>query len=76
LGLFFVHHTQKGEKMMQSMSKDELVAKMVALGVRYSPGLFPNGAWKQEGNVLSAHAGEIFVGQYDDATGRGWFLDA
>ena len=60
--------------MMQwlEMSQDEFVAKMVALGVRYRQGLFPNGAWKQEGSVLNAYAGGILVGQYDSATGKGW----
>ena len=36
------------------MSKAEFVVKMVTLGVKYKPGLFPNGAWKQEGCILSA----------------------
>ena len=54
------------------MSKDEFITKMVTLGVKYKTGLFPNGAWKQEGSVLSAYAGGILVGQYDEATGKGW----
>jgi hypothetical protein len=54
------------------MSKAEFVAKMVALEVRYRKGLFPNGAWKQEGSILIAYAGRVLVGQYDDVTGSGW----
>jgi len=53
------------------MSKDEFITKMVTLGVKYREGLFPNGAWRQEGSVLSAYRGGIIVGQYDEATGRG-----
>jgi hypothetical protein len=54
------------------MSKDEFVAEMVTIGVKYKPGLFPNGAWKQEGSILIAYAEGILVGQYDEVTGRGW----
>ena len=56
------------------MSKHDFVEKMVALGVKYKPGLFPAGAWQQEGSVLSAYAGGVLVGQYDEATGKGWSL--
>ncbi len=57
------------------MTKIEFVEKMVALGVRYKPGYFPSGAWKQQGCILSAYAGKVLVGQYDSATGKGWHLE-
>jgi len=53
------------------MSKDDFVAKMVTLGVRYRPGFFPAGSWQQEGSVLSAYVEGVLVGQYDEATGKG-----
>ena len=53
------------------MTKTEFIATMVTLGVRYKKGLFPNGAWKQEGRVLSAYRRGVLVGQNDAATG-GW----
>jgi len=57
---------------LNQMSKDDFVAMMVTLGVRYKEGFFPNGAWKQEGSILSAYAGGILVGQYNEVTGKGW----
>ncbi len=59
----------------QNMTKNEFIAKMVTLGVRYKPGFFPNGAWKQGGCILSAYAGNVLVGQYDSATGKGWSVE-
>jgi len=56
------------------MFKIEFIEKMVSLGVRYKPGFFPAGAWKQDGSILSAYAGNVLVGQYDCATGQGWCL--
>jgi len=56
------------------MSKAEFITKMVTLGVKYREGLFPNGSWKQEGSILSAYAGKVLVGQYDEVTGRGVIL--
>ena len=58
------------------MSQQDFVAKMVTLGVKYRQGLFPDGAWKQEGSVLNAYlgsksSGRVLVGQYDSATGKG-----
>ena len=70
-------HAQKGIQNGTEwieMSKDEFITKMVTLGVKYREGLFPNGAWKQEGSVLSAYIGNVLVGQYDEATGRGWVM--
>jgi len=57
---------------MEEMSKQEFIAKMVALGVSYKGGYFPKGAWKQEGSILSAYIGNVLVGQYDEATGIVW----
>ena len=53
------------------MTQSEFIEKMVAIGVRYKPGFFPSGAWKQQGSVLSAYAGKVIVGQYNCATGQG-----
>ena len=59
-----------------TMTKIEFIEKMIALGVRYqTPGIFPNGAWKQQGSILSAYAGNVLVGQYDCATGQGWSVE-
>ena len=33
------------------MSQSEFIEKMIALVVRYKPGFFPSGAWKQQGSV-------------------------
>ena len=60
---------------MEEMTQQEFIAKMVTIGVRYKKGYFPAGAWRQEGSILSAYVGNVLVGQYDSATGRG-FLDA
>ena len=57
------------------MSQNEFVVKMVSLGVRYKPGFFPNGAWKQEGSILSAYVKNVLAGQYDSATGKGWTVE-
>ena len=54
------------------MSKIDFVEKMVTLGVRYKPGFFPNGAWRQHGSILSAYVGNVLVGQFDSATGEGF----
>jgi len=59
-----------------NMTKIEFVEKMVSIGVRYKPGFFPNGAWKQQGSILSAYVGNVLVGQYDCATGQGWSVEA
>ena len=58
-----------------SMTNIEFVEKMVARGVRYKPGFFPSGAWRQQGSILSAYAGKVLVGQYDSATGNGWYQE-
>ena len=58
------------------MTKIEFVEKMVSLGVRYKPGFFPNGAWKQDGSILSAYFGNVLVGQFDCATGQGWSAES
>jgi hypothetical protein len=58
-----------------TMSKNEFVEKMVALDVRYKPRFFPSGAWRQNGSVLSAYDGKVIVGQYDCATGTGWYQE-
>ncbi len=55
-----------------TMSKIEFVEKMASIGVRYKPGFFPSGAWKQQGSILSAYVGNVLVGQYDCATGQAW----
>ncbi len=55
------------------MTQSEFIEKMVSLGIRYKPGFFPSGAWKQQGSILSAYAGKALVGQYDCATGTGWY---
>ena len=57
------------------MTQREFIEKMVSLGVRYKPGFFPNGAWKQHGSILSAYAGKVLLGQYDCATGKGWYQE-
>ena len=60
----------------QNISQHDFIAQMVTLGVRYTPGFFPAGAWKQNGSILSAYVGNVLVGQYDCATGKGWSAEA
>jgi hypothetical protein len=54
------------------ITQHEFISEMVTLGVRYRPNFFPNGAWRQHGSILSAYDGNVLVGQFDSATGKGF----